>query len=78
MPFVNVQTIKGIMNSEQKKELLRRMTDLIVEIEGNGDPEFRRSVWIRIDEHEPEQWNLGGIQPRSEMIAAKFASPQRS
>lgn len=44
MPFVNVQTIKGMMNSEQKKELLRRMTDLIVEIEGNGDPEFRRSV----------------------------------
>ena len=35
MPFVNVQTIKGIMNPEQKKELLRRMTDLIVEI----DPE---------------------------------------
>ena len=33
MPFVNVQTIKGIMNPEQKKELLRRMTDLIVEIE---------------------------------------------
>lgn len=78
MPFVNVQTIKGMMNSEQKKELLRRVTDLIVEIEGNGDPEFRRSVWIRIDEHEPEQWSLGGIQPTSEMIAAKFASPQRS
>ncbi len=78
MPFVNVQTIKGMMNSEQKKELLRRMTDLIVEIEGNGDPEFRRSVWIRIDEHEPEQWSLGGIQPTSEIIAAKSASPQRS
>ncbi|HHA1994663.1 TPA: 4-oxalocrotonate tautomerase family protein [Enterobacter asburiae] len=78
MPFVNVQTINGIMNSEQKKELLRRMTDLIVEIEGNGDPEFRRSVLIRIDEHEPEQWSLGGIQPTSEMIAAKLSSPQRS
>lgn len=78
MPFVNVQTIKGMMKKKKKKELLRRMTDLIVEIEGNGDPEFRRSVWIRIDEHEPEQWSLGGIQPTSEMIAAKFASPQRS
>lgn len=38
MPFVNVQTIKGIMNPEQKKELLRRMTDLIVEIEGKAIP----------------------------------------
>jgi len=78
MPFVNVQTIKGIMNPEQKNELLRRMTDLIVEIEGKGNPEFRSSVWVRIDEHEPEQWILGGIQPTSEIIAAKFASPQRS
>ena len=56
MPFVNVQTIKGIMTAEQKSELLRRMTDLLVEIEGQGDPQFRQSVWIRIDEHDPEQW----------------------
>ncbi|HBY0207378.1 tautomerase family protein, partial [Klebsiella variicola] len=55
MPFVNVQTIKGIMTAEQKSELLRRMTDLLVEIEGQGDPQFRQSVWIRIDEHDPEQ-----------------------
>mgnify|MGYP000835964472 CR=1 FL=1 len=46
MPFVNVQTIKGIMTAEQKSELLRRMTDLLVEIEGQGDPQFRQSVWI--------------------------------
>lgn len=78
MPFIKVQTIKGIMNSEQKKELLRRMTDLIVEIEGKGDPEFRQSVWILIDEQEPEQWSLGGIQPTFEMIAAKFSSAQQS
>lgn len=74
MPFVNVQTIKGIMTAEQKNELLCRMTDLMVEIEGRGDPQFRQSVWVRIDEHEPEQWSLGGIQPTSEMIAAKFAA----
>lgn len=36
MPFVNVQTIKGIMTAEQKSELLRRMTDLLVEIEGRA------------------------------------------
>ncbi|VEB73250.1 tautomerase [Klebsiella quasipneumoniae] len=44
MPFVNVQTIKGIMTAEQKSELLRRMTDLLVEIEGQGDPQFRQSM----------------------------------
>jgi len=74
VPFVNVQTIKGIMTAEQKSELLRRMTDLLVEIEGQGDPQFRQSVWIRIDEHDPEQWSLGGVQPTAAMIAAKFAA----
>lgn len=78
MPFVNVQTIKGIMTAEQKSELLRRMTDLLVEIEGQGDPQFRQSVWIRIDEHDPEQWSLGGVQPTAAMIAAKFAAARRS
>ncbi len=70
--------ILALFLKEQKKELLRRMTDLIVEIEGKGDPEFRRSVWVRIDEHEPEQWSLGGIQPTAETIAAKFSSPKAS
>ena len=77
MPFVNVKTIKGIMTAEQKSELLRRMTDLLVEIEGQGDPQFRQSVWIRIDEHDPEQWSLGGVQPTAAMIAAKFAAARR-
>ncbi|AIA49571.1 tautomerase family protein [Serratia marcescens] len=72
MPFVNVQTVKGMLDERQKSELLSRITDLLVEIEGRGDPAFRQSVWVRIDEHAPEQWSLGGVQPTAAMIAAKF------
>lgn len=72
MPFVQVQTITGILSCEQKAELLNRITDLMVEIEGRGDPSFRSSVWVRIDEHAPSDWSLGGMIPTSEMIAAKF------
>ncbi|MEX3790196.1 4-oxalocrotonate tautomerase family protein [Paraburkholderia sp. BR14374] len=50
MPFVHVQTIDGILSDDQKAEMLRRITDLMVEIEGRGDPSFRSSVWVRIDE----------------------------
>lgn len=66
MPFVNVQTIKGIMTAEQKSELLRRMTDLLVEIEGQGDPQFRQSVWIRIDEHDRSSgvWAASSRRPQ--------------
>ncbi|HAT4985950.1 TPA: 4-oxalocrotonate tautomerase [Serratia marcescens] len=72
MPFVNVQTVKGMLDEGQKSELLARITDLLVEIEGRGDPAFRQSVWVRIDEHAPEQWSLGGLQSTVAMIAAKF------
>ncbi|RAS20692.1 tautomerase family protein [Paraburkholderia bryophila] len=72
MPFVHVQTVDGILSSDQKSEMLRRITDLMVEIEGRGDPSFRSSVWVRIDEHAPSQWSIGGVMPTPEMIAARF------
>lgn len=40
MPFVNVQTIKGILDGQLKSELLTRITDLMVEIKGRGNPDF--------------------------------------
>ena len=54
MPFVNVQTIKGIMTAEQKSELLRRMTDRLVEMQGQGEQQFRQSGWIRLDAVAPD------------------------
>jgi 4-oxalocrotonate tautomerase len=72
MPFVHVQTIDGILSAEQKTEMLKRITDLMVEIEGRGDPSFRRSVWVRIDEHAPSNCSMGGVIPTPELIAATF------
>ncbi len=37
MPFVHVQTVKGLLSDAQKRELQDRITDLMVEIEGRGD-----------------------------------------
>jgi len=72
MPFVHVQTIAGILSDDQKAEMLRRITDLMVEIEGRGDPSFRSSVWVKLDEQAPSQWSIGGMIPTPEMIASKF------
>lgn len=72
MPFVHVHTITGILSDSQKAEMLRRITDLMVEIEGRGDPSFRSSVWVKIDELVPSQWRIGGVVPTPGMIASKF------
>jgi 4-oxalocrotonate tautomerase len=72
MPYVTISTARGILDVAQKKTLLERVTDLMVEVEGQGNPDFRRNVWVRIDEQEPAHWSLGGIQPTSEIIASTF------
>ncbi len=68
MPFVNVRTVKGLLSEAQKSELSSRLTDLMVEIEGRGNPSFREMVWILIEEHDAGSWCLGGTHVSSEMI----------
>ena len=50
MPYVTISTVRGIFDVAQKKALLERVTDLMVEVEGQGDPDFRRNVWVKIEE----------------------------
>jgi len=42
MPHVIIQTVKGILDNEQKKQLLEKITDVLVEVEGKGNPPFAR------------------------------------
>ncbi|MBJ8434410.1 MULTISPECIES: tautomerase family protein [Acinetobacter] len=74
MPFINIQTIEGLLDKDSKAELFKRITDLFVEIEGKGNPAFREHVWVRIDEHPPEHWQLGSLRPTKEMIELITAS----
>ena len=74
MPYVTISTVRGILDAAQKKSLLERITDLMVEVEGQNNPDFRRNVWVRIEEQEPSHWSLGGMQPTSEIIAGMFGT----
>ncbi len=68
MPFVNIKTLKGALTEAQKQELHRRMTDVMIEIEGRGKPEFRNYVMIMIDELEPQNASMGGRQANGEFV----------
>jgi 4-oxalocrotonate tautomerase len=69
MPYLNMRTARGLLNDEQRKTLMDRFTDAIVEIEGGGDPEFRKMVWIQIEEDDPGQWQLGELRLTPEIVA---------
>ncbi len=74
MPYITVSTVRGILDIGQKQALLQRITDLMVEIEGQGNPEFRKTVWVKIEEQEPAHWSLGGMTSTPEVIAKTFGS----
>ena len=69
MPFVNVRTARGLLDDARKKELQERLTDLLVEIEGRGDPAFRPLVWVLVEELDPESWCIGGMPVTGATIA---------
>jgi 4-oxalocrotonate tautomerase len=72
MPHVIIQTIRGILDNDQKKRLLERVTDVLVEVEGKGNPAFRKEVWVRLDEQDPNHWIRGGVIPTPERISEIF------
>ena len=74
MPYVTISTVRGIFDVAQKQALLQRVTDLMVEVEGQGNPDFRRNVWVKIEEGEPASWSLGGMIPTPDMIAGMFGA----
>jgi len=69
MPFANIRTTRGMLNSDQKQRLKDKITEALVEIEGGGDPNFKNLVWVLIDESEPENWQLGALHPTAEFIS---------
>jgi len=78
MPFVNVTTARGLLNAEEKRALQTRITDLLVEIEGKGNPAFRPFVWVLIEEREPEDWCLGGTPVTGELIGRLIGGPEEA
>ncbi|KST68971.1 tautomerase family protein [Mastigocoleus testarum] len=61
MPLINIRTVKGLLDEDKKQELYQRITELMVEIEGGGDPDFKKYVWILLEEHDASDWSISGV-----------------
>jgi 4-oxalocrotonate tautomerase len=74
MPYLNLKTVKGLLSTEQKQYLMEQFTKLLVETEGGGNPEFKKMVWIQIQEEAPEHWQLGELKPTQAFIQGFVAN----
>jgi 4-oxalocrotonate tautomerase len=57
MPFVNVKVIKGVFSADQKQDMVRRLTDTMVEIEGEN---MRPVTWVVVEEVKSGDWGIAG------------------
>ena len=56
VPYVKVEIAKGIASVDQKRAVIRRMTDVLVE-ELQRDPEY---IFVVIDEVDTDNWGRKG------------------
>jgi 4-oxalocrotonate tautomerase len=57
MPLVDIQLIEGVFDRNQKQEMIRKVTDAMVEVEGEA---MRGVTWVRVQEIASGEWGIGG------------------
>jgi 4-oxalocrotonate tautomerase len=57
MPFVNVKLIEGVFDANQKRQIVERLTDAMVAIEGEN---MRQVTWVVVEEVKSGDWAIGG------------------
>lgn len=67
MPLINVKLIEGVFTAEQKGEIVRRLTDTMVEIEGEN---MRQVTWCIVEEVGSGDWGIAGNPLRTEDVLA--------
>jgi 4-oxalocrotonate tautomerase len=57
MPLVDIELIEGVFDARQKQDMIRRVTDAMVAIEGES---MRPVTWVRVKEIPSGQWGIAG------------------
>lgn len=56
LPYVNIKITKGGVTAEQKSELIKGATQLLVDVLGKNP----QTVFVIIDEVETDNWGIAG------------------
>lgn len=57
MPLAQIKGLGGYLTIEQKQELIKKITDAIVSVEGEG---LRPVTWVIIEDVKSGEWGVGG------------------
>jgi 4-oxalocrotonate tautomerase len=72
MPLINVKVIEGVFSAEQKNQIIRKLTDAMVEIEGEA---MRSVTWTVVEEVKSGNWGIAGKPLSTADVRALATAP---
>jgi 4-oxalocrotonate tautomerase len=57
MPLVNIKGVGGYLTPDQRKELISKVTEAVLAVEGEG---LRDVTWVIVEDVAPGAWGVGG------------------
>ena len=70
MPLIEVHVIENVFNAEQKRQMISKLTDAMVSIEGEA---MRGVTWVKISEVASGDWGIGGQSLTTEAVSTRWA-----
>jgi 4-oxalocrotonate tautomerase len=70
MPVVQVSIPAGVLSTDQKQQVISRITDVLVDVE--GIPQLRAAVHVLINEVADGGWGTGGKAWTLQALQAAF------
>jgi 4-oxalocrotonate tautomerase len=76
MPVVTLQVPEGVYTAEMKREIVAKITDAVIEVE--GVPQLRPHVTVLVTEVTDGGWGTGGRALTLEQMKQQFAPSTQS
>jgi 4-oxalocrotonate tautomerase len=70
MPLIQVKLIEKVFTKEQKQEMIKKLTDAMVSIEGEN---MRPVTWVIIEDVNSGEWGIGGQPMTTDAVKALAA-----
>ena len=72
MPFINVKLIEDVFTPEQKHQIVEKLTDAMVTIEGEN---MRQVTWVVVEEVRSGDWGIAGKPLTTEDVKTLAGAP---
>jgi 4-oxalocrotonate tautomerase len=72
LPLINVKLIEDVFTPEQKRQIVEKLTDAMVAIEGES---MRQVTWVVVEEVRSGDWGIAGRPLTTQDVRALAAAP---